>query len=687
MRAKISKIEAEADAIIYTVSPGRKRTHCSGPEARAALKLRILCEYLRGCFKSSIVIQKYARRYVLRSRYLRNLRDRCKGVAMIQRVGRGMMGRNKAALLRLQQQSDWEQLWDVKRSLLYYFNCVEVRSTYEEPDVLFRPLVRDRRSARLVQSWPYLDQAEGRRRTESDMALLADSLSCISVVDNGDAGNSVNNAVLSADSMYIAATDAPLTSSETNRINKDPVDNKLCGHCGLRKILRRCSDCAFEKELLHYPDTQQPVTHSTLYPQGFPLCFPCFNTIHDFDKADHKFSDVAPDEDARPFLQCSMCSLPATRKCIGVLTSREIEDIVMDLTHAGPERWLAILQNANVGSDEKIGHMLNVLHTTQDQRKLTSVQLQQITGLLERSKAECDDCYCASCYMTVHTKGKRALHKWKGFREFADMCVVCTNAPAELNCSECNSKYCDSCFGVFHNMGRKKRHKRGPVVEEMSAFDVACEACHRRMAEITCSNTGCDTRCCDSCFECVHKPRCDYEHKRGRFAVAVVPSSPSRKSPNGALSSKSARSAFSSVSSRSSRGPGPILCVSCGEVADRRCVECGDYYCSNTWMGNIGCFAEFHARGNRMTHTIESFEQNLVEFVDDEKSSVGDLGDETDPNEGAASPSADEPGFAADGKHRQRNHRHHHHHHRTHHEYKHKHNHRPQQQQSNNKND
>jgi hypothetical protein len=55
--------------------------------------------------------------------------------------------------------------------------------------------------------------------------------------------------------------------------------------------------------------------------------------------------------------------------------------------------------------------------------------------------------------------------------------------------------------------------------------------------------------------------------------------------------------------------------VVCGEEADKRCVQCGDLYCSIVYMGNAGCFAKFHSKGNRASHTTETmaeFQMNTV---------------------------------------------------------------------------
>jgi hypothetical protein len=65
------------------------------------------------------------------------------------------------------------------------------------------------------------------------------------------------------------------------------------------------------------------------------------------------------------------------------------------------------------------------------------------------------------------------------------------------------------------------------------------------------------------------------------------------------------RSPSSPPRSASNQPPPPPPCTICGEDADKICVECGDYYCSRTWMGNPGCFVQVHSRGNRASHATE----------------------------------------------------------------------------------
>jgi hypothetical protein len=49
------------------------------------------------------------------------------------------------------------------------------------------------------------------------------------------------------------------------------------------------------------------------------------------------------------------------------------------------------------------------------------------------------------------------------------------------------------------------------------------------------------------------------------------------------------------------------VCVECDKPADKICEQCGDVYCSITWMGNTGCFPKYHSKGNRTKHTWKPY--------------------------------------------------------------------------------
>jgi hypothetical protein len=50
------------------------------------------------------------------------------------------------------------------------------------------------------------------------------------------------------------------------------------------------------------------------------------------------------------------------------------------------------------------------------------------------------------------------------------------------------------------------------------------------------------------------------------------------------------------------------VCTGCGEVADTKCEQCNDYYCSRKWMGFDGCFSQYHNKGFRAVHKLVAAE-------------------------------------------------------------------------------
>lgn len=159
--------------------------------------------------------------------------------------------------------------------------------------------------------------------------------------------------------------------------------------------------------------------------------------------------------------------------------------------------------------------------------------------------------------------------RWIGFAPQAPVCGVCDRSPAELECRDCGGgRFCKSCFKVFHSKGRKRKHQSVVLKEEIASGFMECFVCERRAATETCED--CSTPCCNSCLECVHLRECSRR-------IATQRSSAQQK-----------------------------VCVSCGEEADQKCQQCGDLYCSRTWMGNPGCFLSYHSKGNRVSHTTVS---------------------------------------------------------------------------------
>jgi hypothetical protein len=229
-------------------------------------------------------------------------------------------------------------------------------------------------------------------------------------------------------------------------------------------------------------------------------------------------------------------------------------------------------------------------------RQLNESQRYLLRSVLEKTRAECDECYCDHCYKEVHSHGKRAAHKWLGFFAGASVCSVCMNSPAEFQCKMCDyALYCKSCSNTFHAMGKKSSHKLmrymevntggNPILDEVieqTGKLSYCMLCTRRLATCACDicNEGWASNkirrlYCNSCYECNHRPDCLLAHEDERKAKETA----SMTLPDGA-----------------------IMCCVCSEAADSYCQQCGDYYCSVTWMGNPGCFVRYHSKGNRRNH-------------------------------------------------------------------------------------
>ena len=120
------------------------------------------------------------------------------------------------------------------------------------------------------------------------------------------------------------------------------------------------------------------------------------------------------------YLKCCECNEPATRKCLGILDDKEIDDICNKLHHTHPDKLKQILQQTNVGGDKRLTMMLSQLtdnsssvnNKNSSTSYLTVNQIQHIRMLLERTRAECDECYCDRCYQDIHRGGKRAHHRF-----------------------------------------------------------------------------------------------------------------------------------------------------------------------------------------------------------------------------------------------------------------------------------
>lgn len=76
-------------------------------------------------------------------------------------LSQAMWRRYKGRCARLdciaQMSSDWEQMWSKEEKIFYYYHKKTGESVWEEPQIPYRPMIRDRYTGRLIQAWPHLD--------------------------------------------------------------------------------------------------------------------------------------------------------------------------------------------------------------------------------------------------------------------------------------------------------------------------------------------------------------------------------------------------------------------------------------------------------------------------------------------------------------------------------------------------
>ena len=129
----------------------------------------------------------------------------------------------------------------------------------------------------------------------------------------------------------------------------------------------------------------------------------------------------------------------------------------------------------------------------------------------------------------------------------------------EIICEDCVCTYCSTCFKIFHSKGHKKKHKNDFLLDK-----------------VTINNNN---------------------------------NSNKNNNNNNANSDDIASTIISisndNITNIDVNNIPPVTCIVCHDKADQQCVQCRDFYCSRTWMGNPGCFLHFHHQGNRCYHTTE----------------------------------------------------------------------------------
>jgi hypothetical protein len=316
---------------------------------QAAYTLRLgAIELVLRYVNSAIEVQRIWRGYRRRRDYKAFLTQRLRAVLLAQRLWRGLVQRRERDRLLAQMHSKWEQLWNDSMQKAYYRHIEDDTVRYEAPEVPYRPLVRHYYSHRLVQAWWHL------------------------------LGPSEAPALLRAD---------------------------LCMVCGVRRYTRECLRCEDRKR----------------------FCYACWhlqgahagNNPHTFVEAGTMAVGVS--------LCCCVCGAGATRKCLGLIDASMIDSVLISVKQASEShtsahslgdafhRTNALVLPGLVG-DHKLKLLIEQLQKPDaglemHPADMSQQTLKQLRLSLEKSRAECDECYCDTCYQKQHTGGRRKLHK------------------------------------------------------------------------------------------------------------------------------------------------------------------------------------------------------------------------------------------------------------------------------------
>lgn len=181
-----------------------------------------------------------------------------------------------------------------------------------------------------------------------------------------------------------------------------------------------------------------------------------------------------------------------------------------------------------------------------------------------------------------------------------ELCCHCHKEEATRECHQCivHGKRQKYCFGCFHMVHQRELEMRGHSSSIMDAAwrdkIVRCIEC-KEQASTRCAE--CDDNYCDNCFERIHRKGNKRLHARAPLGS------------EGATAAEQGTDA----DGEGAKALRPPVCVECGKPADRECEQCGDLYCSVTWMGNAGCFAKYHGKGNRRHHTFQPWSEQQPE--------------------------------------------------------------------------
>ncbi|KAF0693858.1 Aste57867_15200 [Aphanomyces stellatus] len=101
---------------------------------------------------------------------------------------------------------------------------------------------------------------------------------------------------------------------------------------------------------------------------------------------------------------------------------------------------------------------------------------------------QCDEYLCASCFASLHAKGKNATHQHMA----VPTCTSCRYQVASRHCINCNEDYCDNCTAYLHTKGNLVNHMSTPLMRH-------CPDCNKRAVRVHCHT--CQKDVCKSCVQ------------------------------------------------------------------------------------------------------------------------------------------------------------------------------------------
>jgi len=423
----------------------------SGHEAKAGLILRKEgCQVVINWWNSSLLCQKRFRGHRQLEKYNALVKQRSKMATVIQsNVRQKIFAKNLWNHLKKQQFSQWEQLFNEDENCFYWYNKKTQLSVWEEPNVPFRPMIRDRFTQKLMQAWPHMD-------VESDADKVAPPGICMICKDE-DATRSCNECV-----------------QKSKKIKWGGGKMHFCFVC-FSQYHSSSLDLRHHKFTITKSSVCKPLTCCVCASLATRRCMGMKIQQEVFDRLTTLIVECYEDTD--------------------FITEDGFVDTIENILKLGG--YMSVEKMRSLFSDCKgklKDHRSNSEVWKRFQEHLTSFS------------DECDENFCDDCYKDFHRKGRRSKHEWFGFAAGADVCVECEALPATKMCLTCRDKLCSVCASETHARGKKKRHVMTDVREELEPHQQYCIECTTRAGSTACNF--CKMPLCDSCSEFKHKRNC-----------------------------------------------------------------------------------------------------------------------------------------------------------------------------------